>query len=866
MHGLRTLLMLLRRVGARHMASHPLRSAITLLGVAVGVAMLMGVRGITLGIEDAFAGMVDRVAVRAQLMVGGVGTLVPSDAVEQVAGTPGVAHAAGVLEGAVSAPALKDKLLVVGVDFLGDTYFLQAPPGDAAEPQDDVAAVLKEPFGFLNSVENALVGAPFARTHRLAKGDTFEVTTPGGRRPLKVAGVLSAQASEAMNGGAVAIMSLDAAELLLGNPGRLTRVDVALAEGASVDAVSSELKKRLGNSLDVRHPESLGTMGSEVTSVFRRGLEMSSLVALFVALGIIYNTVLISVMQRRREMSILRALGAEGGVLQTALVLESAALGAVGGLLGALGGHGMARAALQGAHDMLSALYLPIRPEAARMGVWDVVLAVLVGTVASGLASLVPSRAAQRVSPVEGMRRGTLRTEHPEVRVAQRLGATALLVALAALCTRASLVNLPVIWGATAAAGLVSLAVFVVTPVAMVAAHRLLLGPATRLAGITGRLAVDNLKRTLTTGAANISALATAALVVVALGAYVESFVLSLRTWMGQTIGAPLVVMAGSTGSGLENLAMGPEVEAAMRSVDGVTDVVGVRVTNQPLGAHTVKLRATDVEGMLRHEVLQAVEGTLELAAFRADPPACAISESTAHHLGIRLGDSLQMQTLEGPRAFRVAAVVVDYASTLGVVTVDRQVFQRWWKDNQTDVFQVYLRPGVAPEDVRRTMLDRIGTTHDLLIQSNREFQARMDETVGGFFWLARLLIGLAMAVATLGIINTLQANVLDRVREVGMLRAVGAQVAQVESVVVLEALAMSLVALVLGALAGLGTGAAMIRTLMHAQTGWSLPFAVPWATLLANAVVTLLVTLVAARLPARAAARLSPVEALAWE
>jgi putative ABC transport system permease protein len=274
------------------------------------------------------------------------------------------------------------------------------------------------------------------------------------------------------------------------------------------------------------------------------------------------------------------------------------------------------------------------------------------------------------------------------------------------------------------------------------------------------------------------------------------------------------------------------------------------------------------MEALLARSQPQFLEGGPLRASDFTDPshPGASISEtlSVKHHLHV--GDTLSLNTPAGRKDFTVRAVLVDYASPAGVVTVDAGVFRALWTDRLNDLLQVFVAPGADVMAVRQNIVTQLGEAHSLSVISNQRFREQMDETINRFFWLTRILILMAMLVAVLGIINSLQASVLDRTREIGMMRAVGAYRRQVALFIVLEAVAMALVAVVLGSVAGMFTGASMIETLMRNQTGWKLHFGVPWATLGFNTVITLGMAALSAWLPARKAARLGVTEALQFD
>ncbi len=850
------IVVLLRLWGLRQLQRHPLRTGISVVGVAVGVTMLSAVAFINTGITQSFDGLIERVSRGVDLVVGGGGLPVPEATLSAVSTLDLVSHVAGVLEGTLPAPSLGDTLLLLGVDLLGDTHFLSL---DGQDAQDD--AVLAEPFSFLNSTQHVLLPADYARSHKLARGDTFTVTTPGGTRTLKVFGLLGASGAAQAFGGAVAVMSVDAARMLLGAPDVFTRLDVALKPGHDVENARRVLQAAAGPTLDVGRPKAVGALGNQVSAVFRNGLVMSSFVALLVALGIIANTMRISVLQRRWELGILRATGATRGQVVALVVLEGVVLGALGGGLGAVSGWALARVSLGGAAQLFGSAFVPIRPEGVQLSALQVLGGMALGMVASAFAAAAPAREAGRVSPVSILGRGVAATTTSTRWWLPVLGALVLSAAAGGLTRLVSQAS-HVLPAAAVAASFTFAAVLLLTPVAMVLLHSVITrGLGARLA-LVPRLAVDNMARTLSTGSTNVGALAVAVLVVAALGSFVESFAGSLKQWAADNVAGDLVVAQGEDATGLDAVPLDPRLTALVAAQPGVDKVVGVRVVNLPWQDTVLKLRSVPAEDWLARTHPMVLQGApLTGASLRN---GVAVSESLVTRLGVKLGDALQLPTPDGVKTVRVVAVMVDYGSPVGTITLDATLFQAWWKDELQDALQVFVTPGADVEAVRRAIVQATQSQARLMVASNAEYRGQVDDTVARFFYLTRLLILIAMVVAVLGLINTLQANVLDRTRELGVMRATGATRAQVQQLVIIEALCMALVALVLGTAGGLATGAGMIETLMRAQTGWHLPAVVPWSTLAFNTVLTLVASGLAAWWPARRASRLSVTSALA--
>lgn len=594
---------------------------------------------------------------------------------------------------------------------------------------------------------------------------------------------------------------------------------------------------------------------------------MSSFVTVLVAFAIIYNTVLISVLQRRREWGILRALGAQRGNVVRQVVAEAALLGLGGSLGGMFTGWAMASLAMHGAAEFLSNLYLPIHGDSASLPPWMFVVAPTLGVVAAMLAAWVPASRAAEVSPTQAMSRSDPSQADAPVQVAVRVRWALILFAGSVLVLDVPMPAEDIIFIAGACAAQVFGGIFVITPVALLLAHRMLGPPMQALFGITGRLAVDNMLRTLSRGSANVASLAGAALTVVAMGTYVESFSGSLRTWISQTMVADLMVTVGADTVGSSGRSMPGEALPEIAALDGVEAAVGIRTVPQVLHGSGVRLRAVDSAAWLKRVKLPASAGVVDAAAMvDVEHPGILVSDTVAQFHGVQPGQELMLASPSGRRSYRVLAVVADYASPLGTITMDRAEYVRAWHDPLLNSVEVFLKLGSDAGRVRDALMASSGTRHGLWATTNADFKDAMDTAVRSFFGLTQLLIVLAMLVSVLGIMVTLQADVVDRVREIGMLRAIGALRSQVQRAVTLQALGMTLTSVAVGSLAGMLLGWRMIESLMRAQTGWKLPFVMPWVPLLLVFLVAPVAALLSAWAPSRAAARLVVSNALSHE
>jgi putative ABC transport system permease protein len=232
----------------------------------------------------------------------------------------------------------------------------------------------------------------------------------------------------------------------------------------------------------------------------------------------------------------------------------------------------------------------------------------------------------------------------------------------------------------------------------------------------------------------------------------------------------------------------------------------------------------------------------------------------------MKLGDIVELPTTTGTLRLPVVGIVRDLSNQMGTMFIDRQVYIKYFQDDTVDVFRVYLKPGVSPEQTRGRISDRMGKGRRMFILLNLDLRDYIGRVMDQWFGLTYVQVIVAMLVAILGIINTLTVSISDRRRELGVLRAVGGLRAQIRGTVWLEAAAIGIIGLVLG----VATGAVLLyyelQAIQHDISGMPFAYEFPWSIALVLVPIILLAALGASIFPAERAVRGSLVEALEYE
>jgi putative ABC transport system permease protein len=390
--------------------------------------------------------------------------------------------------------------------------------------------------------------------------------------------------------------------------------------------------------------------------------------------------------------------------------------------------------------------------------------------------------------------------------------------------------------------------------------------------GVAARIGAGNLPRALGRSAIAAAALTLATALSLTVAAYTHSYERSCLEWVEQAIPADVIVSVGSPLLDRNTVPFAPSLARRLDGIDGVAAADPVRSLSVPWRGLRLEVLSFDTRLYLSRlapgAFRRVVDGpaTIPVDALGRDAePAALVSENLAYKQGLRAGDSLELPSPTGPHRLRVAAVVVDYSSDQGVVMLDRRFAAAWWKDDRVEALHLYLAPGAAPDRVAADVRARF-PEGDVFVVTAAAFKDEVRAVIRRTFGIAGAAEALALAVALLGVVGATLASVIDRARELGVLRAVGATRRQVMAVVVAEAAWLGLVASLVAAAVALPASLVFVKVIGVEASGWRVPFAFPLGGALADAAAVVALSSLGALYPAWRASRRPPVESLGFE
>lgn len=858
------------------------RTLLTLLGVALGVAVFVSIRLANYSALASFADTVDAVTGRANLQVQSTSDGFDEALYARLVRWPGVQAAAPIVQVSVLAKpggptagavvrfdergAYTENLLVLGVDPLVEAPFVRYDPMVAAS--EDTAsgaargASMRAALRLLAEPNTLAITRTLAARHGLHVDDTLTVLASGIPTPLVIAQIIESEALQQAMGGNVALLDLATAQEVFHKAGRLDRVDLLIAP-RDRDRVRTELARVLPADVTVDLPQSRTQQVENMVQAFELNLTALSFIALFVSMFLIFNAVAMSVLRWRREVGILRGLGVTRVQVTRLFLAEGIALGIVGSGVGLLLGTWLARGTLGAVGQTLTDLYQVQHANTLRFDPATYAIGFGLGVATAFVSALAPAWEAAWTPPGVTMRQGML-LEAQRLPIARlTLAGVAALAAAAGVAIWTVQQHQPI--GGFLSAFLVILGFALLAPGFTLWSERWVAWPAAWLGGIEGALGARYLKEAVARTSVVVASLMLAVGMMVALSIMVGSFRRTVDTWITQTIRGDLYIEPVGHRSSLGATVLPESLVQAAGKLPGVIAVDTYRATSIRFRDRLAFVVGVDfaVQAQLGQlGFLGGADSRSVLTAALAED-AVIVTESFAHRHRIRAGETVTLNTPSGAARVRVAGVFFDYSTDAGAILMDRRLFARLWREDRTESLALYAAKGTDLDSLRGAFIALAGPARLFSITPNQALRARVLTVFDQTFRITFALQLIAVIVAVLGVVTTLTALILQRGREIGVMRATGALSSQVRKMVLIESGLLGLI----GSLLGCGAGFALALLLVHVINkqffGWSIRMSLePWVFV--QAVAMMVVASVLAGLgPAKLAAGRVAAEAM---
>jgi putative ABC transport system permease protein len=826
-------LILFSRLIGRPLRKEPLRTLLTVLAVALGVSVVLAIELAGNAAAGSFRSSMETLTGEADFEITGTGGVAP-EVWTRLATLP---HPLKIDVRIEDYAVLSDRsrtVPLIGIDMLASADQVESEAGEISS-EDGVWA--GEDLGYKT-------------------GDRIRLTINDQAVSYTVRGVLGARSGEAI------VVDLSQAARILERGGRLDRILVTTPQDRDFEQWRSILVSAVGGLANVEAQGARTAENRRMLAAFRWNLRVLSYIALVVGAFLIYNTISVSVVRRRAEIGIVRALGATRSDVRLAFLGEAACFGLAGGLLGIVLGRVMAESAVQLVAATVGSLYVSSTPAPVELTAGAAWLAITIGVVVAVLSALAPSWEASEVAPVEAMSRG--RRDHV-ARMHKLRGlaiAAALAVAAFAASQQAPIGGKP-IFGYLAALLLIASAALAIP--ALVAGLSSVTGPLLRrFLGVEALLASRSLTGSLRRTAVLTGALATAIAMTAAVGIMVGSFRQTVLLWMEDRLQADLYLRPAGPSGPDRHPTLSPDLAeriAALPEVDAIDRFRAYSISYNGLPA-TLGGGEARVAGRYGSRPFMSGANPATVFSRLIGQDAVIVSEPFSNKHGVQRGDAIKL-TLAGREVrFDVLDVYYDYSNERGYIIMDRGTLLQYLPDPAPSNMAVYLAPG-ASLSAGREAVERVAGGREVIVLTNRSLREEAIAIFDRTFAITYALEAVAVFVAVMGVAGALLALVIDRRREFGLLRFLGAATQQVRRIILFEAGMLGLLANIAGLVLGYFLSLLLIYVINKQSFGWTIQFHWPVAVLLSALTVVYLSTVIAGLYPARIAARLNPIEVI---
>lgn len=838
----------------RSLLHHKLRLVLSGVAIVLGVGFVVGTLIFTDTLNSTFTNLFSGTTsdvvvtpeedVESRGFAGTVATL-PAAVLTDVRAVDGVAKAGGQV--------LIDGVAIV--DPAGEVLGTPGAPTFGSNWDDDEELTpfrLEEGRGPAAPGEVALDSVSAAKAGYVV-GDTVPLVGPDGPLDASLVGIFRYGTSGNLAGATIAAFDTAyAQELLLDGEDAYTEIDAVAEEGVTQEALAADVRAVVGDGVVVRTGQEAA---DEATAQITEGLAFVNIfllvfagIALFVGTFIILNTFSMLVAQRSRELALLRALGATRGQIVRSLILEAVGVGLVGALLGLVVGVGVA----YGLQGLFSAIGAEIPTEGLVLLPRTIVVGLVIGVLVTVVAGLAPAIRASRIPPMAALR-DDIALPARSLHVRAIAGAVLLVAGLGAMTAGAAV-------GGGSGSQFVGLGV-VAALVGAIVVSPALAGPMVRILGFAfprmfgtvGSLAVQNAERQPRRTAATASALMIGLALVSALTIFATSAKSSITVVIDSVVGADFLV------TNQTQRPFGEEVAQAVAAVPGVAIVSPVKLVPSLVQEQPTALVGVDPATFGDVVNLEFTSGSL---GSLADRGAMVVDAQTATDNGLIVGEPVTARFAAGTAAYTVTGIYESAGRFSGYVVDSASVIEAG-ADPGDSVVYVKSAPDADLDAVQAGMTAALADNPTVEVLSQTQFKEQITSGVDQILLVMVMLLSLAILIAVLGIVNTLVLSVVERTREIGMLRAVGALRRQIRTMVVLEALVIAVFGAVVGLVLGVWFAVALQRTLI--EQGIAV-LDIPWLGIIAFLVVAGIVGVLAALWPAFRAGRLNVLEAISTE
>jgi len=851
----------------RHYVKHPWQILLSVIGITLGVAVVVAIDLTNSSAKRAFEQSANAVTGAATHQIIGISADIPESLYIDLLQQDGLTNIAPVVEGygrllgKKSAENGNDAYQIIGID-----PFVEKPFRNYLQTGKNSLNILR----LLGEKDTAIIARSVAARLNIKVNDQLSFLIAGNEHKLTIVGLINEnQELEELALSSLIFVDIATAQELLDMQGLLSRIDVIIPDNSAGKRTLQELRVSLPSNVDIITAKSRNVAMSQMTKAFETNLTALSLLALIVGMFLIYNTMTFAVVLRRQIIGSLRALGVTRREIFKMIFAESIFLGLISTWFGIFFGIVLANSLLDLVSGTINDLYFVLNVHSLNISFGSLFKGIAIGVLATALTGFLPAYEAAKSSPRASLARSSLELKYRRAFAWTKwLGGGVMSLGILVL-----ILPHDVLWLSFLGLLCIIVGFVLYVPQLTLMLVNLFVPVHNKLLGTLGNISARSVGSSLSRTSVAVASLTVAIATTIGVSVMIDSFRGSVITWLDNTLTADVFVTTPGINTSrskghlpevwVERFRAMPEVldvsvvrNVQLQAPKGITELHVIKISNTLFSMFDIK------EG----NYLTALQGFFE-------EDGLLVSEPYAYKHDIKVGELLVLPTDRGLKSFKVVGIYVDYGSDQGIVTINRDTYERYWDDRSISSLGLHVDQSVNV----KYFIDKLNATvadyqtkalsnddeQQLLIKSNQAIKQASIRIFDRTFVVTEVLRLLAIFVAFVGIVSALMAIQFERRAEIALFRVLGLTPQEVWLVVSGETGLIGAIAGILAIPLGLILAAVLIFVINRRSFGWSMDLTLDPMLLLQSLLLSITAAMIAGMIPAFKMSRSNPVSSL---
>ncbi|HMS34444.1 MAG TPA: FtsX-like permease family protein [Ignavibacteria bacterium] len=841
----------LTKSSLRYLLKHPWQFGLSILGIAMGVAIVVSIDIANYSSSKAFNLSLDAVAGKATHQIIGNSDGIPDSFYRSLRIDKGFRNIAPVIESYVSIPDSDRKVFkLLGVDIFAERPFRDY----LSNIGSSIDGVYEDLFTKHNSI---ILSEENLNKLNRSIGDSLKVLINGKEKYLYISGFIKEDENNRSALENLFITDIASAQELTEKKERIDYIDVIIKN----DQEENQLKGLLPDGYILQKSGLRSNTAEQMLDAFNINLTSLSLLALIVGLFLIYNTMTFSVIQRRVLIGTFRSIGVTSREISGLILKEALIIGIIGTACGFAAAYFISKFLLIIISQTINDLYYVVSVREIYISPAIIIKGIALGVFATLLSALKPAKEASGIHPRSAMIRSE--QESSLFKKIPRFTISGVLFIIAGAA--ALIIPSKNIWLSYFGILPVIIGFALLTPAVIILVEEIFSPIYKKLFGITGKMSSRSILQNISRTYIAIAALALAVAATVGVGTMVSSFRSTVIDWLETRLNADVFISAPSLISRRNDAVLNEEILEKIKAIDEVKDFNFYREVELFQEDKRYHLLAS---GLSRRSYsgFKFKEGDPDEAWKGFEAGDIFVSEPFAYKNDLSVGEMLSLKTDKGMHEFRVAGVYYDYASDQGLITIQYSYFKKFWNADGFSGISVFVKDensiGIVKDKIQS--LDTGG--QQLVVRTYKYLRDSSIEIFDRTFLIAKVLQILSVIVAFIGILSSLMSLQLERRRELGILRANGLLPSQLFLMVNLQTLLMGFTAGLIALPLGNILAAILIYIINKRSFGWTMQFEILPGILAEAMILSITAALLAGLYPGYKMSKTSPSNALREE